>query len=85
VNVLAGNHPAGVFPYVDYHGPEHPCFFCGESLGEGMVVHWSGTGFKGPGTIFIHPKCVPTFCRRLLMDWERAVGFLPLENKRREG
>jgi hypothetical protein len=25
--------------------------------------------------IFFHTKCVPSFCRRVLMDWEETQGF----------
>jgi len=27
--------------------------------------------------IFFHPDCVPSFCRRVLEDWERVRGFTP--------
>jgi len=77
-----------------FTGPRHPCFLCGNPVGEGEVANWMGSiggagdmpepeGMAseilkalGPvtraGNIFFHPRCIPTFCRRILEDWERV-------------
>jgi hypothetical protein len=75
VSILSGNHPAYTFPHDRYKGIDHECFLCGRGVGEGFVIHWAGT----TGDIYLHPTCVPSFCRRLLMDWERCTGMLPIE------
>ena len=33
------------------------------------------SGMTAAGHIFLHPKCVPSFCIKLLVDWERTAGL----------
>ena len=63
----------GDWPFAPPDGPATPCFFCGIPLGTAMAVIWAGT----PGWIHIHAACVPSLCRRLLEDWERANDITP--------
>ena len=33
--------------------------------------------------VFFHPKCVPSFCRRILEDWERSAGMSPARDRQK--
>lgn len=58
-----------------FEGPGHLCLLCGEPVGDGQVAMWSGadaTETRGATKIFFHPGCIPSFCRRILMDFEKA-------------
>jgi hypothetical protein len=61
---------AFITEYLGITGDE-PCFLCAVDLGEpslgNPVIHWMGS----QGDIFFHRDCVPSFCRRILQDWER--------------
>ena len=74
MTVFQGTFPPGEEPFPDFTGPEHPCFFCGTALGYGDIVMWSGC----PAYLYLHPNCVPTFCRNILEDWDRVNGSLPM-------
>jgi hypothetical protein len=48
------------------------CFHCHEPLVPPAVC-WDGM----PSMVSFHPRCVPSFCRRLLMDWEKSEEIAP--------
>jgi len=70
MSVIRGDRPEGEFPHPDFMGPWHRCFLCAQELGPGLVVHWMGDRH-----IYLHPDCVPSLCRRMLMDWEAVQEF----------
>ena len=73
MSIFQGTARPREFPYDDFEGPGHPCFLCGDPLGSGDIAHWAGS----TATIYLHPGCVPSFCREILEDWERVNGFQP--------
>ena len=65
--------------FVERLWPEMSCFLCNEPINEEFIV-WSGTR-----SIYFHPDCVPSFCRRLLEDWERSKGGDPAVDRLKDG
>ena len=64
-------------PVPDEQGIAHTatgqaCFYCGEPL-QDPAVHWSGF----PGSIYLHPECVPELVIRLFRDLHelRCPGY----------
>lgn len=68
--------------HLRFRGRDHPCFLCGKPVGDEQVIMWSGFGVESSNAnnvnIFFHPRCVPSFCRRVTQDWEGTEGFRPI-------
>jgi hypothetical protein len=56
----------GVWEMVDdKKSPE--CYLCGKGFtAEEKFIVWAGNG----DLLFLHSNCVPSFCRRILEDWD---------------
>lgn len=65
---VADELPRQAWEFMDFEGPRHPCFSCGNPVGEGLVVIWMGS--VGSGNI----ESAPDDIRPVLEEMAQRGG-----------